>query len=145
MTAGDRTDPYLGFRFRVELDSLIVGAFAQVSGLSIEIDTEEVPEGGVNHYTRTVPTGTSHSNVTLERGLTDSSELWDWMQATVHGRVDRRNGRIILLDAAGDETWSWSFRGAYPVSWEGPDLDAAGSEVAIERLELAHLGFGGGP
>lgn len=141
MSTGGRADPYLGFRFHVEIDSLLVAGFASVSGLGIDVVTEEYAEGGVNEYTHAIPTRVEYPNVELERGMTDSVELIEWIESVRAGRVDRRNGRIVLLDATGEERWGWEFHDAYPVSWVGPDLSADQSEVAIERLELTHRGI----
>ncbi|MDY6818778.1 MAG: phage tail protein [Halobacteriales archaeon] len=136
-----RADPYLDYRFQVEIDALIVGGFSEVSGIRRELQTEEYQEGGVNHYTHTLPTRFSHPNVTLRRGLTDATELWEWTQAAVHGSITRRGVRVIVQDAGGEEVWGWEFRGAFPVAWEGPDLQGTGGTVAIETLELAHNGI----
>jgi phage tail-like protein len=36
---------------------------------------------------------------------------------------------------------AWNFKKAYPVAWEGPQLNASNSsQVAFERLELVHRG-----
>mgnify|MGYP000379160179 CR=1 FL=1 len=34
MAVGDRTDPYRGYNFRVEIDNSAVAAFSEVSGLT---------------------------------------------------------------------------------------------------------------
>lgn len=139
--AAERTDPFLDYRFQVEIDGLLVGGFAEVSGIRRELETEEYEEGGVNEFTHALPTRMSHPNLTLRRGVTDATELWEWTQATVHGLVSRRTVRVILQDAQGAEAWGWAFRDAYPVVWEGPELDGSGGTVAMETLELAHEGF----
>lgn len=141
MSTGERTDPYLGFRFHVEIDGLIVAGFSSVSGLEIELDTEEYEEGGVNTHTHSLPTRFEYPNIELERGLTDSATLIEWIESVRDGDIERRNGRIVLLDATGDETWGWEFHDAYPVAWSGPGPSADQSDVAIERLELTHRGI----
>lgn len=141
MTTGERVDPYLNVRFHVELDSLIVGGFQSVEGLEVELETEEYEEGGVNHYTHVLPTRLTYSNLTLQRGLTTSDELWDWMSESIHGTAERKNGRIILLDSAGQQKQAWEFIDGYPVRWEGPEFSADGGDVAIEALEIAHHGI----
>lgn len=142
MTTGKRTDPYLGFRFRVELDSLDVAGFSEVEGLEIELETETYEEGGVNRYTHTLPKRFSYPNLTLRHGLSDSEELWKWMTDAVHGSIERKSGRIILLDRTGQEVRGWEFREGYPVRWDGPELAADQGAVAIEALEIAHNGLG---
>jgi phage tail-like protein len=141
VTTGERVDPYLNFRFHVEIESLIVAGFHAVEGLEVELETEEYQEGGVNQYTHVLPGRLTYSNLTLRRGMTDSEELWDWMAESIHGTADRKNGRIILLDSTGQEARAWEFQDGYPVRWEGPEFAGDGGEVAVEALEIAHHGI----
>lgn len=135
-----RTDPYGSYRFTVEIDSLIVGGFSEVSGLERELETEDYNEGGVNRYTHSFPDRMTHPNLTLKRGMTDSDVFWNWLQGVEYGVVERKNGRILLMDSTGTEVWGWKFREAYPVKWTGPELRADESAVAIETVELTHKG-----
>lgn len=141
MTIGERRDPYLGFRFLVEIDGLIAGGFSEVSGLQVEIETEEYREGGINDYVHKLPKAAKHPNLVLKRGITDSDVLWKWIWETAQGKIERKNGRVILLDSKGNEKWHWAFEGAYPVKWSGPDFKADSNSVALESLELAHKGL----
>ncbi len=141
MTTGERTDPYLGFRFHVELEGLIVGGFSEVTGLGIELETETYEEGGTNGFTHVLPTRTTHPNVTFERGVTDSNELFEWMNGARRGPPDRRTGMIFLLDSTGVPVRGWQFRDGYPVRWNGPELGADRGAVAVERLEIVHHGL----
>lgn len=139
---GKRKDPYLSYKFRVEIDGLVVAGFSEVSGLQVETETEDLREGGVNDYVHKLPKGSKQSNITLKRGISESAVLWKWHQDVVNGKVKRKNGRIILLDAEDNEKWHWTFEDAYPVKWQGPDFKADSSTTAIETLELAHHGIG---
>lgn len=141
MAVGKRNDPYLSFRFQVEIEGLIAGGFSEVSGLQVETETEDHREGGVNDYVHKIIKGTKQQNLTLKRGITDSDTLWKWHQDVVNGKIKRKSGRIILLDLEGNEKWHWTFQDAYPVKWTGPDLKADGNNIAIETLELAHNGI----
>ena len=141
MSASRRQDPYLGFRFRVELGSRFVAGFSEVSGLEIQMEPEEYEEGGLNSHTHRLPTRYSQPNVVLKRGLTDSRKLWEWITSALNENIERKSGRIILLNSAGEQSRDWSFTGAYPVRWAGPELQADQGAVAIETLELAHDGF----
>ena len=145
MTVGVRTDPYLGYRFLVEIDSLIVGGFSEVTGLELRRGTEDYREGGTNHYTHKLPTHFDQQTLTLRRGMTDSPALWEWIRNAADGGLpsERKNVRIVLLDSVGDESWGWEFQSAYPVRWTGPELQADSGAVAVETLELAHEGVNG--
>jgi phage tail-like protein len=50
-----RLDPYLNFRFLVEIQGLIVAGFSEVNGLQAEIETFEYREGGLNDYAHRLP------------------------------------------------------------------------------------------
>lgn len=142
-----REDPYLGFRFTVEISSLLVAGFSDVSGLEIQMEPEEYEEGGANGYSHRLPTRYTQPNIVLQRGLTESHAFWEWITNALNGKLERKDGRIVLLNSVGEEARHWAFTGAYPVRWAGPDLQADQGAVAIETLELAHRGFttvGGG-
>ena len=141
MALGERHDPYLNFRFQVEIDGMIEATFSEASGLDIEIETEDYQEGGVNDYIHKLPKRCKYQNLVLKRGFTDSDVLWEWHQDAVKGKISRKSGRIILLGSEGEEVWRWLFEDAYPVKWGGPDFKADGNGVAIETLELVHKGI----
>ncbi len=141
MGTGERNDPFLGYRFRVEIDGIISAGFAECCGIQMETEVEEYREGGINDYVHKLVKITKYTNLTLKRGLTDSDELWNWYQDVVMGKVKRKNCSIILLDGEGNEGWRWNFKEAYPVKWTGPSLKADSKVVAIETLELTHTGF----
>lgn len=144
MAVGERKDPYLSFRFLVEIQGLIVGGFSEVTGIHVETEIEEIKEGGVNNHVHKLPKTTKYPNIVLKRGLTDSDVLWKWQQLLVNGKFEkfkRMDGFIILLDREGNEKWRWFFMDAYPVKWGGPDLKSDSSTLAVETLELAHNGI----
>lgn len=142
MPSSPRMDPYLGLNFLVEIDGLLCGGFSQVRGLEGTIEVEDRRQGGVNDHLDKVVTGASWSNLVLTRGVTDSDALWSWYEQTRRGAIQRKSGTILLLDAARNPAISWTFRGALPVKWSGPSFDAAqDSQVAIETVELIHLGL----
>src|SRR5262249_24215257 len=141
MALGQRTDPFLGFNFAVEIQGLVVGGFNEVSGLQAEIEVQDYPEGGVNEYIHKRAGAARYpSNLTLKRGITDATALWSWYCDVMRGKVERKNVSVILMNNAGQERKRWNFQKAYPVKWVGPGLRAAASEVAVETVELAHAG-----
>lgn len=141
MATGDRKDPLTGFRFRIEIEGLVVGGFSEISGIQAEMETEDYREGGVNGYVHKLAKSTKHPNLTLKRGLTNSDTLWTWFHDAASGKIQRRSGSVIILNASGDESWRWNFSQAYPVKWAGPDLKSDNSSVAFEAIELIHNGF----
>jgi phage tail-like protein len=140
MPAPTRTDPYLSFNFRVEIDGITSASFQEVSGLEGSIDVIEFREGG-DSIVRKLPGLTRYANILLKRGLTDSRELWDWWQEGAAGGVQRRNASVVLLDRERAEVARWNVFAAWPVRYVVSVLDAERGAVAIETLELAHEGL----
>ena len=142
MVLAFRGDPLLAFTYLVEVDGLTAAGFNEVLGLQAELEVLEYREGGVNEFLHRLPGPVRHpQNVTLRRGMTDSTELWDWWQASARRSIQRRNASILLRGVGGEVARRWDLIGAYPVRWLGPDLRAQVPAVAIEALELAHRGF----
>jgi len=142
MAAGSRVDPFRGYNFAVEIEGLVAGGFSEVSGLEVDLEVEEYREGGVNGFVhKRAGPARYPSNLILKRGASDSKVLWNWYWDVVQGTIDRKNVSILLMNEAGEEKVRWNFEQAYPVKWTGPGLRAAGNDVAIEILELAHKGL----
>jgi len=141
MAVGQRVDPFDDFNYKVEIDGIVRAAFQQCSGFDSTIDVIEHREGGENTTLRKLPGLTKYSNIVLKWGMTDDMELYTWHRDAVLGRMQRRNGSIVLLDREGNETARWNFFNAWPTKYDGPDLNAEGNDVAIETLELAHEGI----
>jgi phage tail-like protein len=139
--------PYTG-RFVLTVEGMTIGSFTEVSGLSVQIDTEELAEGGQNHYTHKLPGRMKWPNLVLKRGITDSDNLFEWFAscsgeglAAADNKVQRRYGTVSLVDVAGKKVRSWTFVGAFPVKWTGPRLAASSRDLAVEELEVCHRGF----
>ena len=134
-------DPYGGFRFRVEILGLQVGGFTEVSGLERDVTFEDFREGGVNDYTHKLATVTKYPNLTLKRGLVDATELWEWHQDVVNGKIERRQLTVVLIDSAGTDAWRWEVAKAYPVKWSGAAFNATTNAVLVESVEFVHNGI----
>lgn len=142
MALAQRADPYLAFRFTVEIDQQVIAGFSEVTGLTFETEVETFREGGVNRHEQQLAGPAKYpARLILKRGLTDADALWSWYQEVVDGTVRRKDIAILLLDSAGEERWRWSFRGACPVKWVGPEFRGVAAEVAFEAIELVHNGL----
>jgi phage tail-like protein len=137
---GNIPDQFGAFNFLVEIDGITRGAFHEVTGFDSTIDVIEHREGGENTTLRKLPGMTKYSNIVLKWGVTDDVQLYQWHRSVVTGDIQRKNGSIVLLNRAGTEVARWNFVRAWPTKYDGPDLNAEGTDVAIETLELAHEG-----
>lgn len=160
MVGGQREDPLPKFRYHVEIDSMVVGGFSEVRGLSMAIDEPERAEsddrpiwkrvfgfGGSEDRGSATKTmhgrrlATNSPTLKLRRGVTEDTALWQWYEEWLTGAGERRTVRVILLDENGREARGWECRNARPVRWVGPTLIAGESGVALETFELEHEGI----
>lgn len=133
-----RVDPYRSFNFAVEIGGTTIGYFTECTGFGATIEVTEHNEGGDVGKPRKLPSQVKYKDITLKWGLTDTTDLWDWFQEIVDGKVTRKDGSIIVRDLDGvTEKARWNFFDAWPTTWDGPGLNAKGSDLAIESLVLA--------
>ena len=59
-------------------------SFMEVSGISSEIDVEQVVEGGENRFVHQLPKGIKHPNLEMKRGIAPmTSPLVKWCKAVM--------------------------------------------------------------
>lgn len=138
---GGRNDPFASFRFTITFDGLPPGGFSDCTGLQMDTDVQDYPEGGLNTHTWKFVTRSKQVNLTLKRGIVNKV-LWDWYHDITVGKMTFRNGTISVLDSSGSTpVLEFQILKAFPVKWSGPELSASQSNLAVETLELAHQGL----
>lgn len=125
------------------------GAFQECSGLEIELDIQELSEGGRNDGTIRRVGRAKYSNIVLKRGMfyrgSDgvNRELWNWLQSIASGErpVPRYDGIIDVMSVGDDVAATWVFSRGLPAKVRGPELNGRTGEIAIEELHIAHEGL----
>ncbi len=136
---GNVVDPYRAYNFKLVIQGVVQGHFTKVEGLGLKIDRILYRAGGENSTVRVIPGQVEYTPVTLKYGLTDSTEMLQWLFKAVDGKVERRNVSIAMLNDAGSvEVRRWNLLGAWPCDWFGAPLDALGKDLAIESLSIAY-------
>ena len=137
-------DPEGNFIFALEIDGIEIAQFLECSGLKSQTEVFELQEGGMNHSVHKLPGQSRWDNIQLRYGVTNDVSLIKWRGEILQddfGGGSRRNGSIVLKNNSMEVVRRYNFVGAWPVAWEGPNLSASGSELAIEMIELAHSGI----
>lgn len=136
---------HLGFRFGVFFFSLGVTPnpidirFQRVKGLSAEVKTTPLSEGGQNLYTQKLPDRVEYGTLILERGMVVGSPLsLEFNTAMSLFKFAPSNVLVTLFDEAAIPVTAWLFIKAFPVKWSTSDLDATTATVLIDTLELAY-------
>ncbi|GGF03470.1 phage tail protein [Flavobacterium limi] len=138
--------PPVGFHFLVEFEGL--GSkekdhqFQSVSGLSVDIETEEIAEGGENRFKHKLPVKTKYPNLTLKRGILIDSVVIDWCRNAIENFSFKPvNLTVKLLNEKHQPLVSWNVVHAYPVKWAVEDFNAEESKLVIENVELTYNYF----
>lgn len=139
--------PPVGFHFRVVFSGIgdgdVDSRFQSVSGLSMELETESVKEGGENRYEHVLPVRSKFPLLVLKRGLVKKSALltqWcnDAFQSLIIKPVDIS---ISLLNEAHEPLMTWNVKHAWPKKWSLSELNAEQNALAIETFELQYQFF----
>jgi len=140
--ASGRTTPFTIGNFVVEIQGITATSFSEVSGLETSIDVIDYRAGNSKLNTeQKLPGLYKTTDVTLKRGLTQDTSLWNWINSVMNGSLSRTTVVIRLLDQADNPVLLWKLRNAWPCKWSGPVLSAGSSDVAIETLQICHEGL----
>ena len=138
--------PPSAFYFKVAF-ALTLGmtdtSFQDVSGISSEIETESVVEGGENRFVHELPKGVKHPKLSLKRGIAPmTSPLIVWCRAVMEtdlaAPIVPQLLMVYLMNEHKIPIRAWSFANAYPVNWEIEEFGSTKNEVAIEKIDLSY-------
>lgn len=144
--------PPVGFRFSVNLHNLlgnskeVDASFSEVSGISAQLTTEEITEGGENRFKHRLPLQVSYTPLVLKRGVvTADSEFLNWINNTITlgfpETIELKDLDISLLDDSNNKLITWTFIGAYPIKFDVSGLKSDSNQLAIETIELSYKRF----
>jgi len=149
-----RYTPPCGFHFKVEfvgVDGMGTDTeqrFQEVTGLSVEIEVDELREGGENRFVYKLPKRAKYPNLVLKRGLLKGTAVLNWLKSAMNTYFtvviyDFKPADIMitLLDEADEPAAVWNVVQAYPLKWSASDFNAANNSVVVETIELAYQYF----
>ena len=141
--------PPVAFYYALTIDgeSKVDSGFQEVSGLTLDMKTETIQDGGENRFVHKVPGRVTYEDLVLKRGLiTSTSSLAQWIHSHLSGnlasRVEPKNVSLQLLDANQQTLLqAWHFVNAFPTSWSLSSMEAQGDALAVESLTLTYSYF----
>jgi phage tail-like protein len=138
--------PPVGFHFKVEVMDLPANdddaRFTEVSGLAVEMATEEVVEGGENRFVQKYPTRAKYQELVLKRGLLLNSEILSWVRECIENlNIKPKSIYIKLLNEEHQPLMTWHVVNAYPTKWSINDLNASNNAVVIESIQFFYQYF----
>lgn len=141
------SDPVASYLFAVTVDGQSgLTVFAAASGLSEENSVIFFRQRGADGklQVKKVPGNYTWLDITLRRGITTSTDMWDWRQMVVAGDMaGARSAGLITIYSTdlSSPVAKWSFTNGWPSKWSGTDLSADSDEVFIEELVITHEGL----
>lgn len=116
------------------------GFFRKVSGISFRVDHQPYYYGADpgspihDHH----PSGTlTFGDISLERGIDNDKQIWDWHQKALQGEPEYVEGTIELLDFKNKAIAKFKFMDAWPKSYSSsPVAASAKGQLATETIEI---------
>ena len=139
--------PFTTFRFTVDIEvpgvakHVCESSFSEVSGLEMTLSPKTIREGGNNTQQIHLSGPVSYGKLTLKRGLTTNTHLWDWFERVMRTGLEgvRANAVIDVLQADGAGVDArFELTGCLPTKIKAPSLKAADGVIAIEEMTLVY-------
>ncbi|WNV87981.1 phage tail protein [Umezawaea sp. Da 62-37] len=130
-------------RFMLEIDegTYNLGSWSKVTGLDVTWDIAEYRSGDGWNHRWYQPGNTKYTPLTLERAAcADSKTVQAWLNATAK-TPKVYTGSVILYDANAREVMRWDLNNVLPNKWSVSGFEAGTSKIALETLQINHLGF----
>lgn len=116
--------------------------FRDVSGLNIELQTEEIRSGGEHMMVYRLPKPCKYGTLKMSRALPgqkDTGDLAKWAEDAIYKlEIKLKTVQVSLLNNERKPIRTWSFVDAYPVKLSVSEMNATKNELAIESLELVY-------
>ena len=134
------SDALSSYLFAIEIDSVEIAQFSEVSGLTSEVDVIEHKENTQDGklIIHKAPGAVKPPTLTLKRAKNASQALWTWHQALMQGKLGeaRKNGSVILKSYDGTEVARYDFRNAWVSKLSTGTLKAGGNELLTEEASI---------
>jgi len=150
---------YVGFYFKVEFrkpsaDGAVEPekpkppngeyAFQEVSGLSVQVGSMELAEGGENTFSHRLPNPVKYGNLVLKRATlsTENEAIVEWAKdATQNFTFTLRDVFVTLVGHDNQALKQWHFTNAYPVKYSVSNFNSTANSLVMDTLELSYQAF----
>ncbi|MFK0223814.1 phage tail protein [Streptomyces vinaceus] len=144
MPINENTSLALANRFQVVIDAgeYNLGSWSQVQGLDVQWKLCDYRAGDSGNSRWFFPGFTEYSPIKLTRAACeDSVKVQQWLSSNSFAQKRNITGTIVLMDPANKPVISWEIHDPMPIKWSIASFEAGASKIALETLDLQHLGF----
>jgi phage tail-like protein len=131
-----KKDPLPSENFIVEIDGITSASYTHVEGLDAKTEVIEYREGSEKNDVSLIPGLYRYGSITLKRGLSENTELWEWFEENRDDPVDRKAMSIIILDRGRNEKVRFNFQDCWPSQYYIEPLSSSPSDIAMEVLVI---------
>ena len=136
--------PFMAFNFAVEIKvegvamQVCDAAFSDCDGLEMTMDVKTIREGGNNGKQIRLTGPASYGTLTLKRGMTETFDLWKWVELMQTNPETRADAEVVLFSPDKQVRAKFQLSRCLPVKLKAPILNAKDGGVAIEEFQLAY-------
>jgi phage tail-like protein len=137
----------LAMRFALTMDNGTrdLGNWQKVAGLDVSWDVCEYRAGDSGDFRWYIQGIEKYKSIVLTRAVAkkDFDSVKDWLESG-DWSGSGQSGSIKLLDTSNNvliPVAEWELLNVMPLHWSVDTFDSSQSKVALETLELAHMGF----
>ncbi len=134
----------MAFNFAVEIrvegvaEQICDAAFAECDGLEVTMDVKTIREGGNNGKQIRLTGPMNYGTLTLKRGMTETFDLWKWVDLMQTNPEIRANAEVVLFSPDKQVRAKFLLADCLPVKLKAPAMNAKDGGVAIEEFQLAY-------
>ena len=145
-----RVDPYKGFKFTLEWDGKVILLISKIGALTRTTESVPYRSGGDNSHETKSPGRTSYSAITIERGITHSTEFEEWANKIHHYSGDelmdlvnyKKELTITLHNESGQSVLQYFLHGCWVSEFTAmPELDASQNAIVYENIKIELEGW----
>jgi phage tail-like protein len=128
--------PLPSSNFIVEIDGITSSSYISVEGLSGEIEVIEYRDATDPNRVRLLPGNARYGPITLRRGLTDNTELWDWYRDNLESPFTTKSMSIVFMDHGHNELARYNAHECWISEYYIEELNSNPSGVAVEVVVI---------
>lgn len=134
-------DDFQGSFFSLEIDGVTLAYFTGCSGLSMEFEPISFKQGdGKMIVEHKRPGRPKYGEVVMKRGLTNSTDLYDWFDEVVKAAkvTPYKTASVVIFGRDSKEVARFNLEQCWPSKLTVSDLSAGSDDVMIEELTMQH-------
>ena len=134
--SGGKPEPLPSSNFVVEIDGIASSSYISVEGVHATSEVIEYRDATDPNRIRLLQGNTRYGPITLKKGLSDNTELWDWYESNLEAPMDYKSMSIVFMDHGHNEKARYNAHECWVSEYYIEELESNPSNVAIEVIVI---------